>query len=128
MRTCSRIVLASRPWWAWRVPTDFYPFTEDDHWHLFGPEEHYPASQPVNYVRADAPPLYLLHGREDQRVRRGHSKSLMEKQRAAGGIADREVYDDLGHIQIILEFIRTRRKASPVVADVRAFLESVAEF
>lgn len=107
-------------------PYDFYPFTEDDHWDLFGPEERYPASQPVNYVRADAPPLYLLHGRRDQRVRRGHSKSLMEKQRAAGGVAEREVYENLDHIGILLEFVRTRRRHSPVVADVRAFVESVA--
>ena len=39
----------------------------------------------VNFVRGDAPELYLLHGADDTRVRRGHSKSLMEKQVEAGG-------------------------------------------
>lgn len=108
-------------------PYDFYPFSEDDHFDLFGPEENYPVSQPVNYVRADAPPLYLLHGRDDMRVRRGHSKSLMEKQQAAGGRANREVYDDMGHVDIILEFIRLRRHRSPVVRDICAFITSLAE-
>ncbi len=107
-------------------PYDFYPFSEDDHFDLFGPEEHYPQSQPVNFVRPDAPALYLLHGREDNRVRRGHSKSLMEKQQAVGGRAEREVYDDLGHVDILLEFIRPRRARSPVVRDVRAFINSLA--
>lgn len=103
-------------------PYDFYPFTEDDHWELFGPDEFYPRTQPVNFVRDDAPPLYLLHGEDDNRVRRGHSKSLMEKQQSAGGRAGREVYPALGHVGIVLEFVRWRRGRSPVVRDVTAFL------
>lgn len=105
-------------------PYDFYPFTEDDHWDLFAPEDHYPQSQAVNYVRADAAPLYLLHGEDDRRVRRGHSKSLMEKQQAAGGIAKREVYAKLGHVEIILAFSRVHRSNSAVVRDIRNFLQS----
>lgn len=107
-------------------PYDFYPFTEDEHWELFGPEEAYPASQPVNFVRAGAAPLYLLHGETDQRVHRGHSKSLMEKQRAAGGIAEREVYPGMGHVEIIVEFTRLHRRDSAVVRDVGRFVERIA--
>lgn len=107
-------------------PYDFYPFTDDDHWELFGPEEAYPASQPVNFVRAGAAPLYLLHGEADQRVHRGHSKSLMEKQRAAGGVADREVYAGMGHVEIIVEFTRLHRRRSAVVRDVGRFVEGIA--
>lgn len=103
-------------------PYDFFPFTEDDHWHLFGPEPAYPESQAVNYVRADAPPLYLLHGEEDRRVKRGHSKSLMEKQQATGGTATREVYPAMGHVDIIVEFSRFHRGRSQVVSDVSRFL------
>ncbi len=108
-------------------PYDFYPFTEDDHWELFGPEEHYPASQPVNYVRDDAPPLYLLHGEDDRRVRRGHSKSLMEKQQEIGGVADREVYPGMGHVDIVVEFSRLHRRRSKVVSDVSAFVNRIAQ-
>ena len=103
-------------------PYDFYPFTEDEHWDLFAPEEMYPDSQPVNYVRADAPPLLLLHGRDDMRVRRGHSKSLMEKQQAVGGQACREVYDNMGHVDIILSFTRLHRRKSKVVLDLQRFV------
>lgn len=107
-------------------PYDFYPFTEDDHWDLFGPEEHYPLSQPVNYVRADAPELYLLHGADDNRVRRGHSKSLMEKQQAAGGKASREVYEGMGHIDAVVSFSRIHRRNSKLIGDIKSFIFSRA--
>jgi len=103
-------------------PYDFFPFTEDDHWDLFSPEERYPESQPVNYVSANAPPMYLLHGQDDTRVRRGHSKSLMEKIQAAGGHAKREVYANTDHVGILLSFTQLHRRGSPVVKDVVEFL------
>lgn len=109
-------------------PYDFFPYTEDSHWELFAPAEKYPESQPVNFVNADAPPLYLLHGKEDKRVRRGHSKSLMEKQQAVGGRASREVYDGMGHIDIILSLSRIYRAKSKVLLDIKRFvLEESAE-
>jgi acetyl esterase/lipase len=108
-------------------PYDFSPYTEDDHWDLFAPEDHYRESQPVNFVRSHAPPLYLLHGEDDQRVRRGHSKSLMEKQLAAGGEASREVYPGLGHVDIMVQFSRLYRGRSPVVRDVAAFIQRCSE-
>ncbi len=106
-------------------PYDFFPFSEDDHWDLFGPEEHYPRSQPVNYVRADAPPLYLLHGRDDIRVRRGHSKSLMEKQQAAGGQAAREVYDGMGHVDAVVSFSRIHRRNNPLIRDIQSYIQAL---
>ncbi len=106
-------------------PYDFYPFTEDSHWDLFAPEDRYPESQAVNYVNPDAPPLYLLHGRDDNRVRRGHSKSLMEKQLAAGGEARREVYDRMGHVDILLSFTRIHRRRSRVLRDIDTFMTEI---
>jgi acetyl esterase/lipase len=108
-------------------PYDFYPFSEDDHWELFGPETAYPASQPVNFVRAEAPPLFLLHGADDARVRRGHSKSLMLKQQAAGGCAERRLYPGMGHVDLVLAFSRLHRRGNPVVRDVAAIIESLAD-
>lgn len=107
-------------------PYDFYPFSEDSHWDLFKQDAGYAESQPVNFVSKDAPPLYLLHGEDDRRVRRGHSKSLMEKQLSAGGKARREVYQNMGHVDIILSFSALHRRRSKVVADVHAFIHSTA--
>ena len=108
-------------------PYDFFPFTEDDHWDLFAPEENYPSSQPVNYVRSAAPPLFLLHGREDNRVRRGHSKSLMEKQLAVGGLASRRVYDGMGHIDAVISFSRIHRRNSPLIRDIHSYINELVE-
>jgi len=105
-------------------PYDFYPYSEDFHYDLFGPEERYPESQPVNFVRQEAPPMYLLHGREDQRVRRGHSKSLMEKMQSAGGRASREVYDDMGHADLVLSLAPFFKNRYPVIADVIRFIQT----
>ncbi|MFT4713489.1 MAG: acetyl esterase/lipase [Candidatus Azotimanducaceae bacterium] len=103
-------------------PYDFFPYTEERHWDLFGPEEQYPLSQAVNFVRAEAPPLYLLHGKEDNRVRRGHSKSLMEKQIAAGGHASREVYEGVGHVDMVVSFSVFHRRSSQAIKDIEKFL------
>jgi acetyl esterase/lipase len=104
---------------------DFFPYSEASHWDIFAPVTEYLKSQPVNFVNEKAPPFYLLHGEDDQRVRRGHSKSLMEKQRAAGGSANREVYNGMGHVDIILAFSRFHRYRSQVMADIRCFIEAV---
>ncbi|MCZ6675435.1 MAG: alpha/beta hydrolase [Verrucomicrobia bacterium] len=108
-------------------PYDFFPYTEDFHWELFAPAEKYPESQPVNFVRPDAPPLYLLHGKEDKRVRRGHSKSLMEKQRDAGGEASRKVYNGMGHTDIIVSLSRIYRGKSEVLRDINHFISATEE-
>ena len=103
-------------------PYDYFPYTEDTHWDLFGPKENYPLSRTINFVRADGPPLYLLHGEDDTRVRRGHSKSLMEKTRAVGGVANREVYENMGHVDIIVAFSVLHRRNSPVMRDIARFI------
>ncbi len=104
---------------------DFFPFSWDEHWDLFAPEEAYPLSQPVNFVRHDAAPLYLLHGAEDRTLRRGQSKSLMEKQNEAGGVAAREVYEGMGHIDAVLSFSRIHRRNSKLIGDIKAYLENL---
>lgn len=106
-------------------PYDFYPFTEEHHWDLFSPKERYPESQAINYVRPDCPPMYLLHGETDNVVRRGNSKSLMEKVQAAGGWAQREVYENKGHIDILLSFTQVHRRNNPVIRDIIEFLGSM---
>lgn len=104
-------------------PYDFFPYTEESHWDLFAPEHEYPLSQAVNFVRPEAPPLYLLHGADDRRVRRGHSKSLMEKQIAAGGQASREVYEGVGHVDMVVSFSVFHRRRSQAVKDIEKFIK-----
>ena len=82
----------------------------------------------VNFVNNLSPELYLLHGASDQRVRRGNSKSLMEKQLAAGGKASREVYSNMGHADTILSFSRLHRRKNRLVRDIQYFINTRKTF
>ena len=66
----------------------------------------------------------MLHGALDQRVRRGNSKSLMEKQIAAGGRACREVYSNMGHADTVLAFSRLHRRNNRLVRDIQYFINT----
>ncbi len=44
------------------------PLLEPDVQDMFGPPERYADSQPINFVRADAPPMLLIHGLKDTTV------------------------------------------------------------
>lgn len=108
-------------------PYDFYPFTERAHWDYFGPPWRYPLTQPVWRLHGAMPSLLLLHGAVDQRVRRGHSKSLFQRVLVAGGLAIRRVYERLDHTGIILEFMRGRRRRSQVLKDIQQYLDALTD-
>ena len=65
-------------------PADFYPFDKKSSKNAMG---HWPRpadTQPVNFVRADAPPMLLVHGTEDTIVRPRNSIVLARKLTEAG--------------------------------------------
>lgn len=108
-------------------PYDFYPFSRDDHWDLFAPEDQYPESQAVNYVRSSSAPMLLLHGHGDTTVRRGQSKSLMQKQQDVGGVATRGVYKGVGHVGLVTAFaplLRRLPRNQAILEDIRRFIAS----
>ena len=45
---------------------------------MFGPPELYPESQPINFVRAGAPPMLLVHGLDDATVQPKNSRNLAD--------------------------------------------------
>jgi len=108
-------------------PYDFYPFTELEHWDYFGPPWRYPLTQPVWRLHATMPSFLLLHGAADQRVRRGHSKSLYLRVLASEGLAIRRVYERLDHTGIVLEFMRGRRHRSRVMIDIQQYLSALTK-
>ncbi|MCK8783335.1 alpha/beta hydrolase [Roseomonas sp. NAR14] len=65
-----------------------------------------PATQPIAYARADAPPLLLLTGTDDTTVRPANSERLAARQRALGAEARLVEYPGLGHVGLIATFAR----------------------
>jgi acetyl esterase/lipase len=91
---------------------------------VFGAAPEPRATQPVEYVRGDAPPLLLIHGTDDRVCWVRHSITLSERIRAAGGEADLRLYPGLGHGATVGGFSGLGREAAPTLADVSRFIAS----
>jgi len=46
----------------------------------------------------------------------------MEKQQAVGGVAIREVYNRMGHIDAVVSFSRMHRRNSQLIRDIHSFI------
>lgn len=78
-------------------PYDFLPLDEDRYKRIF-PEPVRDASQPVNFVDGDVPPMLLIAGDADTVVKPRNTLSLAENVRAAGGSATTEILPGVDHI------------------------------
>lgn len=107
-------------------PYDFLPLEAVDLRTIFGPPERFPESQPIEYARGDAPPLYLLHGLDDDTVRPGNSRSLARAIRERGGRVETRFYGSLGHAGIIGAIAGLTDFLAPVRADIVDFIERTA--
>lgn len=87
-------------------PYDFLPLDKESTIRTFGAQENLDATQPVNFVRADAPPMLLVHGSEDEVVNPRHSKALEAAQRAVGGEALSIELEGLNHADLVMRLAR----------------------
>lgn len=107
-------------------PYDFYPFDVEATQNAFG-EAHEPeATQPVNFARADAPPLLLLWGEQDTTVGPRNIQSLERAMSQAGGAVETKLYPGIDHIEIMLALSQPFRGLAPVLDDVSQFVRRVA--
>lgn len=103
-------------------PYDFLPFDSPITERTFGHVEDLPATQPVNHVRADAPPLLLATGDADTTVKPRHSEALAARLQAAGGEAELILYPGITHTGPVKALARPFRGHAPVLRDIAAFL------
>lgn len=103
-------------------PYDFLPLLEPDVQDMFGPPPLYPESQPINFVRADAPPMLLVHGLGDDTVRPKNSRNLAAALRAVGAPVTLKLYPKLSHADTIAALTALLRGRAPTLADIRAFV------
>ena len=128
------LMLALDPQWLGDKPVtsaislagaaDFYPFTSKraiDAMSAYATPE---ATQPINFVRADAPPILLIHGTADTVVRIRNSNSLYARQKAAGGAISLKALQGASHNDLVLALGTLFRGRHPVVADSVAFLNA----
>lgn len=85
-------------------PADFYPFDKKSSKNALG---HWPRpqdTQPVNFVRADAPPMLLVHGTKDTIVRPRNSIVLARRLTEAGVPTRAVLIEGMRHIEMVVTF------------------------
>jgi acetyl esterase/lipase len=103
-------------------PYDFYPFDVQGSVDAFGQTAEPLTTQPITYVRADAPPMLLLHGAQDKTVRPRNTESLGQKLSDVGAPVETKIYPRLSHSGLLLALTPLLRKRTPVLQDVEAFI------
>nr|WP_137677106.1 alpha/beta hydrolase [Parerythrobacter lutipelagi] len=107
-------------------PYDFYPFDSDSTRASFsGAPDPGTTTQPVAFVRGDAPPMLLMTGEKDTTVKPRNSRVLARQLEAAGGRADLRLFSEMDHYDILV------RTASPwsdrqIIDEVRDFALPIA--
>ena len=103
-------------------PYEFLPFNVPAAVNAFGRVADPTLTQPVTFVRADAPPLWLGHGTADEVVHDDDTIILNDRMKAVGGRCQAKLYPGLDHADLIATFSPLFRKKASVLADVSAFL------
>ena len=105
-------------------PADFYPFTSRRAIDAMSQAPDPLATQPISFVRGDAPPILLIHGSADTVVRIRNANSLYAKQTAVGGRITLKAHEGASHDDLVLALSTLFRGRLPVVADSVAFLQA----
>lgn len=106
-------------------PYDFLPPKAAKVAAIFGPPEHYPRGNTVNFVSANHPPALLVHGRDDSTVSARNSQHLAELLRAAGSEAQLLICEG-GHIAPLLAFSGFKRGRSEIIATLTQWLNKTS--
>ena len=102
-------------------PYDFLPFDVAASRNAFGRAPDPTLTQPVTFVRPDAPPIWLGHGTEDVVVHAEDTTILDQRMRAVGGRSEAKLYPGLDHADMVATFSPLFRKKATVLADVTGF-------
>lgn len=113
-----------RGWIGLSGPYDFLPIRSPVIQTIFGPRESWPATQPVAYVSAAAPPALLLTGAADTRVLPGNTDRLAARLREAGVPVTVLAYPGVGHGRTVAALARPFRSDPPILEEIRRFVDA----
>lgn len=106
-------------------PFDFLPFDTPATIHSFGDAPDPSMTQPVNFARQDAPPLLLVTGDADTRVRPRNSRALARRMTEAGVPTKPVLLQGVSHEGIIMMFARPFSRDARAIDAVLPFLAKV---
>lgn len=117
----SRVVRAAA---LFAGPYDFYPFDGPRSRAAFGAWPRPAETQPVTYVRADAPPLFIAQGTADDVVKPRNAPRLARRLKAVGAPFVLKEYPGKSHNDLMLGLSVPFRGSATTLADSVAFLKA----
>jgi acetyl esterase/lipase len=107
-------------------PYDFAPFEKGGRADVaMGDIRPVERTQPITFVRADAPPLWLGHGTADTVVRVRNSQRLAAAMQKVGGSAALREYDGLSHNDLVMALTKPLSYKGPILPEMTDFLRGV---
>ena len=112
-------------WIGLAGPYDLFPTRNPDVQPVFFHPDYPPQSEPVDFIRADAPRTFVAAPRDDTVVNPERStQQLARKLSAAGVPVVVKSYDNASHVTLIGAFAWPLRFIAPVLDDVADFVQS----
>ena len=105
-------------------PYDFLPLSDPIAIRTFGEAPDLPGTQPLSFVRADAPPAFLATGDADTIVYPRNTRKLAARLREAGVVVEERRYAGVDHVRMVLALSPLFRRRTPVLAEMAAFLKA----
>ncbi|MBI3438154.1 MAG: alpha/beta hydrolase [Proteobacteria bacterium] len=108
-------------------PYNFLPFDVASTRSAFGQAPEPRETQPINFARADGPPLLLLWGDRDTTVGRRNIAGMEQAAHAAGERVETKIYPRVDHVCIMLALSVPFRGNASVLRDVTDFARRVTD-
>lgn len=109
-------------------PYDFLPIKDPVLKKIFAPKSNWPASQPINFVNGDEPPMLLLHGGADETVLPRNTTHMAARVRNNSGKAKTKIYPGVNHVMLIAPLAAVLRFKGDELDQIAAFVKKqVAE-
>jgi acetyl esterase/lipase len=105
-------------------PYDFYPFDVAESIAAFSNAPKPEATQPVNRVYSEAPPVFLGHGTSDTICGLYNTQNLADRLRAVGAEVDEQHYEGVKHALPLLALMRFLRWRLPVYKETVRFMKA----
>lgn len=84
-------------------------------------------TQPIHFVRHDAPPFWLASGSNDDVVNPRNSAALAAALQEQGASAELRIYDGLNHSDVVMALSQPFRSKADILQELSEFLHKVAK-
>ena len=107
-------------------PYDFLPLTRASSQAAFSHVKNLETTQPIHFVTANAPPVFLATGEQDDLVKPRNTRVLAQSLKAVDVLLELHFYSDVDHAGTLLSLSRPFRSTAPVLGQMTDFFLGIA--